>query len=68
MYEIRIEERIKCKKCEGECELIRILSTKKTKEQKRERPEILVDLQDVLILVYECTKCGSKFDKIIRGG
>lgn len=68
--EVRIEERVKCEKCENEtATLIKVLSTekpRKSKKQKKEENEKWIYLENVLILVYECQRCGSKFDKIIR--
>lgn len=59
----RIEERAECKKCGNEAILIKVLSTKeKPKIQKREEGENWIYLKDVLILVYECQNCGSKFE------
>ena len=61
----RIEERVKCEKCNNEsAALIKVLSTKESKEprgQKREERENWVYLKDVLILAYECQNCGYKF-------
>ena len=60
-----IEERVKCERCGSEsATLIKILSTKESKEpgrQKREKRENWVYLKDVLILVYKCQNCGNKF-------